>query len=174
MKKNHLYKLVSAALLAALVCVATMIIQIPSPTQGYVNLGDCIVLLSGWMLGPWYGFAAAAVGSALTDMILGYMQYVPATFVIKGLVALTAYYLLKVLMKLFREKSFPAVLLSAVIAECIMVFGYFGYEAVVLQYGLAAAAGMTANIAQAVMGIVAGSVLYLLLARNPQIKRFLH
>ena len=174
MKNNHLYKLVSAALFAALACVATMIIQIPSPTQGYVNLGDCIVLLSGWLLGPWYGFAAAAVGSALADILLGYMQYAPATFLIKGLVALTAYYLFKGFLKLFREKSFPAVLLSAVIAECIMVFGYFGYEAVVLQYGLAAAAGMAANIAQAVMGVAAGSGLYLLLARIPQIRRFLH
>ena len=36
-----------------------------------------------------------------------------------------------------------------------------------------AAAGMAANITQAVMGIAAGSVLYLLLSRIPQIKRFL-
>ena len=53
------------ALFMALCCVATMVIQIPSPTQGYVNLGDCVVLLSGWLLGPWYGIAAAGIGSAL-------------------------------------------------------------------------------------------------------------
>ena len=52
-------KLVLSALMAALVYVATSIIQIPSPVNGYVNLGDCFVLLSGWLLGPWYGGAAA-------------------------------------------------------------------------------------------------------------------
>ena len=28
-----------------------MVVQIPSPMNGYVNLGDCFVLLSGWLLG---------------------------------------------------------------------------------------------------------------------------
>mgnify|MGYP004671995547 CR=1 FL=1 len=41
-------KLVFSALMAALVYAATMMIQIPSPMNGYVNLGDCFVLLSGW------------------------------------------------------------------------------------------------------------------------------
>ena len=53
MNDKKIRKLVLAALLAALVCVATMVVQIPSPMQGYVNLGDCVVLLSGWLLGPW-------------------------------------------------------------------------------------------------------------------------
>ena len=40
-------KLVYAALFAALTCVMTMIVKIPVPaTGGYVNLGDCVVLLS--------------------------------------------------------------------------------------------------------------------------------
>ena len=51
-------KLVTAALFAALACVATMIIKFPSPLKGYLNIGDCIVLLCGWMLSPVYGFVA--------------------------------------------------------------------------------------------------------------------
>ena len=38
------------ALLASLTCVATMIIKIPSPLHGYLNLGDAIVLLAGCAL----------------------------------------------------------------------------------------------------------------------------
>ena len=53
-------KIVTASMLAALCCVATMIIRIPSPLKGYMNLGDCVVLLSGWLLSPVYGFFAAA------------------------------------------------------------------------------------------------------------------
>ena len=70
MNDKKIRKLVLAALLAALVCVATMVVQIPSPMQGYVNLGDCFVLLSGWLLGPWYGFAAGGIGSMLADIFL--------------------------------------------------------------------------------------------------------
>ena len=50
--KTKTQKIVMASLLAALCCVATMIIKIPSPLKGYLNLGDCVVLLSGWILSP--------------------------------------------------------------------------------------------------------------------------
>ena len=83
-------KLVMTALMAALTCIATMIIVIPSPLKGYINLGDCLVLTSGWILSPAYGFFAAGLGSALADVLSGYVIYAPATFVIKGLMALIA------------------------------------------------------------------------------------
>ena len=83
-------KLVFSALMAALVYAATMMIQIPSPMNGYVNLGDCFVLLSGWLLGPWYGAAAAGIGSMLTDLLSGYAHYAPGTLLIKGLDAMAA------------------------------------------------------------------------------------
>ena len=78
-------KIVTAALMAALACAATMMIKIPSPLKGYLNLGDCIVLVSGWMLSPAYAFFAAGFGSALADVFSGYVLYAPATFVIKGI-----------------------------------------------------------------------------------------
>ena len=51
MRDMKIRKMVLAALMAALTYVATMVVQIPSPMQGFVNLGDCCVLLSGWILG---------------------------------------------------------------------------------------------------------------------------
>lgn len=77
MSDSKIKKMVLTALLAALTCVATMIIQIPSPMNGYVNLGDCFVLLSGWLLGPWLGFAAGGIGSMLADIFTGYAHYAP-------------------------------------------------------------------------------------------------
>ena len=53
-------KVVFSAMFAALICVATMIIRIPT-IGGYLNLGDCVVLLSGWVLGPAFGFCAAGI-----------------------------------------------------------------------------------------------------------------
>ena len=88
---NNLKKLILAALFAALSCVATMSIRIPTPgTSGYIHPGDAIVILSGVILGPVWGFLAGGIGSALSDLIGGYFIYVPITFGIKGLVALAA------------------------------------------------------------------------------------
>ena len=77
MKQTKLRTLILAAMFAALTCVATMIIHIPSPIGGYFNLGDCMVLLSAFVLGPVWGTAAGGIGSALADVICGYFIYAP-------------------------------------------------------------------------------------------------
>ena len=160
MNDKKIRKLVLAALLAALVCVATMVVQIPSPMQGYVNLGDCFVLLSGWLLGPWYGFAAGGIGSMLADLFLGYGHYAPGTFVIKGLVALIAALLYE---KLGRSPA--ARIASGVVGEIVMVLGYFGYASLLLGKGLAAAASIPGNIFQGTVGLVVGVLLVAVLER---------
>ena len=55
MKDNTIKKLVFAALFAALSCAATMVIRIPTPIGGYIHAGDAVVLLSAFLLGPWWG-----------------------------------------------------------------------------------------------------------------------
>lgn len=82
--------LVLTALLAAMACAATMAIRVPTPTGGYVNLGDAVVLLGAYLLGPGWGAAAAGIGSALADLLGGYPMYVPATLVIKAVMAALA------------------------------------------------------------------------------------
>ena len=82
--------MVFAALFAALACVATMSLHIPTPgTGGYIHPGDAIVVLSGILLGPIYGGLAAGLGSALADLLAGYMVYVPITFIVKAVIALS-------------------------------------------------------------------------------------
>lgn len=74
MTGKNIRKLVLAALLAALTAVATMIIRIPTPTQGYIHLGDGMVLICGILLGPGLGALAAGIGSMMADLIGGYAQ----------------------------------------------------------------------------------------------------
>ncbi len=74
-------KLVLAALMCALTCVATMVIRIPTPTMGYIHPGDALVLLCAFLLGPVPGALAAGIGSMLSDLFSGYLSYVPATFI---------------------------------------------------------------------------------------------
>jgi len=149
-------KIVMAALMVALTCVTTMIIKIPSPLKGYLNLGDGVVLLAGWMLSPTYGFLAAGLGSALADLFSGYLIYAPATFVIKGLMALLAFFGFR----MFNKKlgNIPSRILSGVAAEIIMVLGYFVFEG--FLYGFVPSlVNIPANGVQGIAGLVIGIVL---------------
>lgn len=145
-----------ASLLAALVCVATMILKIPSPFKGYLNLGDGVVLLSAWMLSPMYGFLAVGIGSALADVFSGYAIYAPATFVIKGLMVLFAFYGFKLMSK--KLGVLTSRILSGVIAEIIMVLGYLIFES--LLYGfMPSIINVPANGLQGIVGVVLGILL---------------
>lgn len=155
MKKLDIKKLVVAALLASFVCVATMIIQIPNGLGGYLNLGDCIVLLCGWLLGPVYGALAAGVGSALADVFASYVVYAPATFIIKALMAVIAFYIVKFV----PSKGRVALLFSGIFAEFWMILGYFLFEGVFLYgFGTALASALP-NSVQGIVGIVCAFLL---------------
>lgn len=153
---NKTSKIVVAAMLAALCCVATMVIKIPSPLNGYLNLGDCVVLLSGFMLTPFYGFLAAGIGSALADVFSGYVIYTPVTFIIKGFMALTVYFLFKRLNN--RLGKTASRIISGLTAEIIMVFGYYIFEG--FLYGFAEAlVNILSNCVQGFAGLIIGVVL---------------
>ena len=148
-------KIVLCALFSALITVATLIIQIPSPMNGYVNLGDVFVLFSAFYLGPLYGAICAGVGSALADLLTGYVIYAPGTFVIKATMAVCAYFSFVALVKLFKHK-YPAMLVGGIIAEAIMVLGYFLYACLIMGEGIAAAASIPGNLVQGLVGVAVG------------------
>ena len=158
MNSKVVSKIVLTALFAALAYVATSIIRVPTVgTQGYVNIGDSIVLLSAWLIGGVYGALAAGIGSALADLLVQYVTYVPGTFIIKFLMALVAYLIFTALKKTNINKV-VAYIVSGVVAELIMVFGYFLYESTILGYGLAAAASIPSNFIQAGTCLVIGYI----------------
>ena len=158
--KQNVGKIVITALFAALACVATMIIKVPTVgTNGYVNIGDTIVLLSAWMIGGVYGALAAGIGSALS----GYGSYVPGTFVIKFLMALVAYLVFVAIKKANtnNNKGMTVVsyIVSGVVSEVIMVLGYFLYESTLLGYGFVGAApSIGSNCIQGITCLVLGYV----------------
>ncbi len=173
MAKNiTLKKIIFTALFAALTCVATMVIRIPSPTNGYVNLGDCIVLVSGFLLGPVYGTLAAAIGSGLADLFGGYFIYIPGTFVIKGLTALTACLIYKVLSGKTSKYNLVPLTVGAVLGEIVMVSGYVVYEAALPGINIAAAlASVPGNIAQGIAGVVLSVILLQIFKKAKLISR---
>lgn len=100
MKNQKLRKTVFAALFAAIICVATIVVQIPSPaTNGFFNLGDCFVIIAGQLLGVGFGALAAGIGSCLADVFAGYVSFAPGTFVIKAVMGAVVALIYKALAK---------------------------------------------------------------------------
>lgn len=129
---------------------------------GYVHLGDGAIFLSVLLLGP-LGIPAAAVGSMLSDLIGGYMVYVLPTFLIKGLVALVAW-------KLCRKDQPLLALLSFLLAEAVMVLGYFLLEWAL--YGVAsAAAAIGPNVVQGIAGVLIGMLCLLITPRLERVAK---
>ena len=166
MKDNTTKKIVFAALLAALACVATMIIKIPTPLGGYIHAGDAIVVLAGFLLGPVWGALAAGLGSCLADVISGYVLYAPGTFVIKAVVALLAGWIIGT--KLIKNE-FAKALVAGIIGGIVMVGGYMLYEAVFMGFGVGAAANIPMNCIQGAFGAVAVSYTHLTLPTRDQV-----
>lgn len=162
-------RLCLTAVFAALTCAGTFV-SVPLPF-GYFNLGDIFVLCAAWLLGPLFGAAAAAVGSSLADILMGFAIYAPATFLIKGAIALIAALLFPCLDALL-HKSIPARVISAVCGEAVMVGGYFLFEALFLGYGTGAAASIPGNAMQAVCGVIGGTALMTALYANRAVRRF--
>lgn len=173
-------KLIFSALFAALSCVATMIIKVPTPTMGYIHPGDAIVLLSGFLLGPLYGGLAAGIGSMFADLFSGYVSYAPATFLIKTFTAVFAALLLRVFTRNAKEAkhaSLASLATSGIVGEAFMVLGYFVFEIFLLALGagegftsaslasgaIASAAGIPFNIIQGLFGVILATILYPLL-----------
>jgi len=139
-----------SAVMAALVCVATVLVQIPNPaTRGYINIGDAMIFVSALTFGTFVGGIAGGVGSALADIVSGYGLYAPFTLIVKGLEG--------VLVGLIaNRKSVTRDVLAVFIAGCEMVLGYFLIEFYLLQFGWAALTEVPGNIFQIVAGGVIG------------------
>lgn len=171
---KKLLNIVYAAMMAAMTCVATMIIKVPTlGTNGYVNIGDSVVLLSAWILGNPYGALAAGIGSGLADLLSGYASYVPGTTIIKFLMAFVGYIVYKKSAKLPIPQIIKYIL-SGIVAEAIMVLGYFLYEATLLGYGIVAAGSIPSNLIQGVTCLVLGTLMIIALSRIPYIKTLMN
>ncbi|MFW9845263.1 MAG: ECF transporter S component [Candidatus Thorarchaeota archaeon] len=154
------------AVLTALTTIATVIIAIPFPTStGFLNFGDVLVMLSGLLLGPAGGFIAGGVGSAMGDVVLGYIHFAPITLVVKGCEGLVV--------GAFCRRARAAELLTVwdivglVLASLVMMGGYFLAEIPLVGYGAALAELMTLNWIQVTVGSIVTAIV------GPVARRFL-
>ena len=147
------------AIMAAVTCVFTLLIRIPiAPTRGYIHLGDVAATFSAVAFGPWFGLIIAGGGTALADLLGGYPNWAPMTFVIHGLQGFVAGYI--AFLGRHRTRS---MLLGAILGELIVVAGYFIVEWPL--YGLnPALAELPGNAVQGLFGLL-GVPLLMMVAR---------
>lgn len=152
-------RIVLGGLFAALITLVTYLaIKIPGGS-GYIHLGDSVIFVAAFVLGGLGSAAAAAVGSALTDILLGYAFYAPATFVIKGLTALSAAMLMRILKPKLR-------ILAILIAGLIIPLGYFIYEFFFVTTFEVAVVNIPFNLLQTVVGGIVGYALTIALEKT--------
>ena len=145
-----LIQAVFSGVLAALVAVATFLVQIPNPaTKGYMNFGDIMIFVSALTFGPVVGGFAGSIGSSIADIASGFGYFAPFTFVIKGiegtLVGLIS-----------NRKSVRRDVIAVAFGGAEMVAGYFLAEFFPLQLGWAALTEVPGNISQMVVGGLIG------------------
>ena len=153
--KSNTTKVVLTALMMCLIMIVTMFVRVPIPfTQGYVHLGDAMVFLAVLILGVRYGAVAAGFGAMLADIIGGFAAWAPWTFAIKGIMALIAYYTVKAM----GNKKTAARIIGGIVAEVVMVLGYFVFEG--FMYGFApSAVNIPMNGVQGIAGLIVGLIL---------------
>lgn len=125
MDRMGLRRLVLTALFAALVTVATMVINVPMVgTQGFVNVGDTMIFVTGIFMGPLFGLLAGGIGSALADLLLAYAHWAPWSLLIKGIEGFLVGVIAHSHFRSQRRIGLTTVL-AMVVASTWMVLGYY-------------------------------------------------
>lgn len=134
-----LKRIVFAALFAAIICVFTAYVKVPTGiNQGYIHFGDSIIYLAASILPFPYAMAASALGGALADILAGVPIWSLATAIIKALnvIPFAVYFSLKKAKHTDKIFSIPA-LTASVLSGFITFGGYFA--ATVIMFGFPAA-----------------------------------
>jgi uncharacterized membrane protein len=169
-------KIAIAGIFTALVfVVSSQIPPIPIPaTSGYFNVGETTIYVAALLFGPIVGAFAGGMGTALSDLYLGYSIYAPGTLLIKTAEGAVVGLLNIKLTKTISNTSVRATV-SVVIGGLVMVLGYFMYQNLLATLfpglGIIALAEIPINILQMVTGlIIAIPVTHAVLRVFPQLK----
>jgi len=130
-----------------------MVIAIPIiGTQGYINIGDAMVIVSGLLLGKKYGALIGGAGSALADLFLGFSFYAPITLVVKGIEGYIS------------GTNSPHHKMATVLAILWMPLGYFIADS--LMFSIAyALPSFIPNLIQGIAGGIIALILYPILQK---------
>lgn len=166
------FRIATLAILIAVTALFTYVVRIPvAPTRGYINFGDVAIFFTAILFGPITAFITGGVGTALADLLAGYAQWAPFSFLAHGLQGLGIGLIIKAGRKMrtssHREKDdlpqkpgIISLLLAFVVGTLIMGGIYFLTGGIMVGFA-AAAAEIPGNILQNLVGILIGTPLAL-------------
>jgi uncharacterized membrane protein len=152
-KEKHALKVAVVAVLTAVVVVFTLVVRIPT-TKGYFNLCDVAICFIAFTFGPISAFLAAGLGTAIADLISGYAQWAPISFVVHGIEGLLIALIVRK-QPLSKMRTF----LAAIVCILTVGLGYFILSAFFISTVAVAAAEIPPNMIQAGVGVVFGFAL---------------
>jgi uncharacterized membrane protein len=161
-RPNATLGIAAAAIMTAVVTVFTAVVQIRNPASGgYFNLSDVAVVFAAVAFGPWVGLVAGGLGTAIADVLLGFAQFAPLSFVAHGGEGLLAG-----LLALRR----PSWLVPAwLVGVAWMVAAYFVGELALFGAAQAVADLAGTNWIQALAGVLGIALYYAVRAAYPPI-----
>jgi uncharacterized membrane protein len=165
---------------AAVIFAITFFLRIPVPIPGgaYINLGDSAIFIVAFLTAgrasresrpkvnsvpneprdtpagaPLPAAVAAAVGSAFADLAAGAPLYIPATFIIKGVMGFLFGKICE------KAENFKMFICAAALCGLVMIIGYGIYETAVFSLAYALSS-LPFNIIQAVGSVAVSAVMY--------------
>jgi uncharacterized membrane protein len=150
------FKISSIAVLSAIVAIFTIVVRIPiAPTKGYVNLGDVAIYFTAFIMGPVSALIAGGLGTAFADILSGYGQWAPISFVVHGLQGLIVGLIYT---KVVKKNIVITSIFCFLAGTVIMATGYFISSAFIVG-AQAALVEVPGNVLQNVAGIFGGTIL---------------
>lgn len=167
MNDKNIKQMVYTSLLAALVCVATFTIKVPSVvTNGYVHLGDGFIFIAVILLGRKSGALAGSIGASLADLLGGYSHYAIPTFIIKGIMALIMGYVIN---KMSKDSKLSWVV-GAALGSIWQIAAYYVVGSVMMGSFISTIMDIPGNAIQSIVGIIV-AVIFVLAFKNTSISK---
>ncbi|MDD3941460.1 MAG: ECF transporter S component [Sphaerochaetaceae bacterium] len=147
------------AVLTAVVVVFTLLVRVPTPIKGYISLCDVVIVFSAYLFGPWVAAIAGGLGTGIADVIGGYAQWAPLSFLIHGLQGLLIAIIARSPVKgnVAADSPLIRLVIAGVVGMIVMAGGYYlaggflyGFEAALVEIPL--------NLMQSGVGVVLGII----------------
>ena len=163
-KKYVLHRVVFGAAFAALVFVGTFFFKLPPPI-GYIHLGDGFIYAAAIILPLPIAAVSAAIGGGMSDLLLGYPLWIPATVIIKAASTL-----------LFKRKANRLLcgrnLLALGVGVICNVAGYYLWGSIVEGNFTACLVEIPLNLLQEAAGCAIFLIFAGILDANPKLRNF--
>lgn len=156
---NKINNLVLFSILLALEIIITISIQLPIASgQGYINLSDCLIYLSGSLITPIFGGLLGGISGFFADIILGFAIYSPFTLIVKFFSGLICGLAFRISKKAFNNLSL-SYLIAVILGTSIMLGGYFLSDTILFGKHMASI-NILFNIIQAGFALVITQVIF--------------